>query len=160
MPRRSLLCTPAALERRNDPQPPAKREQPPQLFGRYKISHLWKLPALFAAKAQLNEERAAAFSKMHLSRSVPVPPRPTGGVCDWTGGRCVEWLEREVNLPEHVPAFAKATINGGRLLYLDKPQIKALGMDDIDCEIVLARLQLLHRQDRFPRATPAPSQAR
>ena len=61
---------------------------------------------------------------------------------------------------EHVPAFAKATINGGRLLYLDKPQIKALGMDDIDCEIVLARLQLLHRQDRFPRATPAPSQAR
>ena len=71
-----------------------------------------------------------------------------GGVQDWTDRRCAEWLRHEVNLPEHVPLFMGGAIDGGKLLRLDEPKLKALGIDDIDCEIILARLQLLDRMYR------------
>ena len=41
-----------------------------------------------------------------------------------------------------------AGIDGGKLLRLDEPKLKALGIDDIDGEIILARLQLLVRVGR------------
>ena len=69
-------------------------------------------------------------------------------VQDWTDRQCSEWLTRDANLPEHVPLFMGAAIEGGKLLRLDEPKLKSLGIDDIDCEIILARLQLLERMDR------------
>ena len=39
-------------------------------------------------------------------------------------------------------------IDGGKLLRLDEPKLKALGIDDIDGEIILARLELLERVSR------------
>jgi len=44
-----------------------------------------------------------------------------------------------------VPLFMGAGIDGGKLLRLDEPKLKALGIDDIDGEIILARLQKLER---------------
>jgi hypothetical protein len=44
-----------------------------------------------------------------------------------------------------VPLFMGAGIDGGKLLRLDEAKLKALGIDDIDGEIILARLQLLVR---------------
>ena len=70
------------------------------------------------------------------------------GVQDWTGRQCAEWLEHDVNLLEHVPLFMGAGIDGGKLLRLDEPKLKSLGIDNVDCEIILARLQLLERMDR------------
>ena len=40
------------------------------------------------------------------------------------------------------------TIDGSKLLRLNEPKLKALGLDDADCEIILARLQLLERMYR------------
>jgi hypothetical protein len=66
-------------------------------------------------------------------------------VQDWTDWRCAEWLAHEVNLPEHVPLFMGGAIDGGKLLRLDEPKLKALGIDETDGEIILARLQRLER---------------
>ena len=68
-----------------------------------------------------------------------------GCVQDWTDRRCAEWLRHEVNLPEHVPLFMGGAIDGGKLLRLDEPKLKALGIDETDGEIILARLQRLER---------------
>ncbi len=48
-------------------------------------------------------------------------------------------------MPEHVQLFIGGAIVGGKLLGLDEPKLKALGIDEIDCEIILARLQRLER---------------
>ena len=69
-------------------------------------------------------------------------------VQDWTGRQCAEWLEHDVDLLEHVPLFMGAGIDGSKLLRLDEPKLKSLGIDDVDCEVILARLQLLERMDR------------
>ena len=111
---------------------------------RYKITHLWELPALFAEKKLLRQEWADAI-EMHQGRSVAQSMLGLGDVQDWTDRQCAEWLTRDVNLPEHVPLFMGAGIEGGKLLRLDEPKLKSLGIDDIDCEIILARLQLLER---------------
>jgi hypothetical protein len=68
-------------------------------------------------------------------------------VHDWTGRQCAEWLEQDVSLLEHVPLFMGAGIDGSNLLHLDEPKLKSLGIDDIDCEIIVARLRLLERMD-------------
>ena len=68
-----------------------------------------------------------------------------GSVQDWTDRRCAEWLAHEVNLPEHVPLFMGGAVDGGKLLGLDEPKLKALGIDGTDGEIILARLQRLER---------------
>ena len=113
---------------------------------RYKISHLSQLPALLVENEQLKLKRAEVFTKM---RRLVAGPRPTlASVQDWTSGQCGDWLEHDVSLPELVPLFAGAGIDGGKLLCLDQPKLKSLGVDDVDCEIILARLQLLERMDR------------
>jgi hypothetical protein len=116
---------------------------------RYKItSHLRQLPALFEEKEQLNEERARAFTDFQQNASARVPNQAQSGVHDWTDRRCADWLKYDVDLPEHVPLFMGAGIDGGKLLRLDEPKLKALGIDDIDGEIILARLELLARAYR------------
>ena len=115
--------------------------------GRYKISHLWELPALFAEKEQLRQERADAF-EMHQGRSVAQSMLGLGDVQDWTDRQCADWLKYVVNLPEHVPLFMGGAIDGGKLLRLDEPDLQALGINAADSEIILARLQLLERADR------------
>ena len=113
---------------------------------RYKITlHLRQLPALFQEKQQLNEERARAFTDFQRTASARVPNQAQSDVQDWTDRRCADWLKYDVDLPEHVPLFMGAGIDGGKLLRLDEPKLKALGIDDIDGEIILARLQLLVR---------------
>jgi hypothetical protein len=52
-----------------------------------------------------------------------------------------------------VPLFMGAGIDGGKLLRLDEPKLKALGIDDIDSEIILARLELLVRAYRRSQPT-------
>jgi hypothetical protein len=113
---------------------------------RYKISHLSHLPALFVENEQLKLKRAEVFTKM--CRSVAGPRPTTASVQDWTSGQCGDWLEHDVSLPEHVPLFEGAGIDGAKLLCLDEPKLTSLGIDDVDCEIILARLQLLERIDR------------
>ena len=71
-----------------------------------------------------------------------------GDVQDWTDRQCADWLKWVVNLPEHVPLFMGGAIDGGKLLRLNGPKLQALGIDDADCEIILARLQLLERMYR------------
>ena len=112
---------------------------------RYKISHLWQLPALFAEKEQLGKERVRAFTETQRARSVAGSKPALGGVRNWTDRRCAEWLRHEVNLPEHVPLFMGGAIDGGKLLGLDEPKLKALGIDETDGEIILACLQRLER---------------
>jgi hypothetical protein len=115
---------------------------------RYKISHLWQLPALFAKKEQLNEERARTFTDFQRTASAPrfpVSKLAQSGVQDWADRRCADWLKHDVNLPEHIPLFIGAGIDGGKLLRLDEPKLTALGIDAADCEIILARLQKLER---------------
>ena len=113
---------------------------------RYKItSHLRNLPALFQEKEQLNEERARACADFQQNASAPVSNQAQSDVQDWTDRRCADWLKYDVDLPEHVPLFMGAGIDGGKLLRLDEPKLKALGIDDVDGEIILARLQLLVR---------------
>jgi hypothetical protein len=68
-----------------------------------------------------------------------------GAVQDWTDRRCAEWLRHEVNLPEHAPLFMGSAIDGGKLLRLDEPKLKTLGIDETDSEIILACLQRLER---------------
>ncbi len=114
---------------------------------RYKISHLWQLPMLIGERAQLSRERVAAFTEMQRSRTVD-GNRPTiGDVQDWTDRQCADWLKYDVDLPEHVPLFMGGAIDGSRLLRLDEPKLKALGINAADWEIILARLQLLKRAD-------------
>ena len=120
---------------------------------RYKISHLWQLPALFEEKTQLNEERVRAFTDFQRNSSARVPNQAQSGVQDWTDRRCADWLKYDVDLPEHVPLFMGAGIDGGKLLRLDEPKLKALGIDDIDGEIILARLELLVRAYRRSQPT-------
>ena len=86
------------------------------------------------------------FTEMQRGRSV-AGPMPAS-VQDWTGRQCAEWLEHDVDLLEHVPLFMGAGIDGSKLLRLDEPKLKSLGIDDVDCEVILARLQLLERMDR------------
>ena len=114
---------------------------------RYKISHLWELPALFAEKEQLRRERVEAFER-HRGRSVAQSMLGLGDVQDWTDRQCADWLKWVVNLPEHVPLFMGGAIDGGKLLRLNEPKLQALGIDDADGEIILARLQLLERMYR------------
>ncbi len=83
------------------------------------------------------------FTEMQRGRSVAGPR-----VQDWTGRQCAEWLEHDANLLEHVPLFMGAAIDGSKLLRLDEPKLQSLGIDDVDCEVILARLQLLERLDR------------
>jgi hypothetical protein len=130
---------------------------------RYKISHLWELPALFEEKAQLNQERVQAFAQLQRGRSVAKLAQ-TLNVHAWTDRHCADWLKYDVNLPEHVPLFMGGAIDGGKVLHLDEAKLKALGIDDIDCEIILARLQLLglvHRRSQLrsqlPSKPPGPS---
>ena len=111
---------------------------------RYKITHLWELPALFAEKEQLRQERVEAF-EMHQGRSVAQSMPGLGDVQDWTDRQCADWLKYVVNLPEHVPLFMGGAIDGGKLLSLDEPKLKALGIDETDGEVILARLQRLER---------------
>jgi hypothetical protein len=114
---------------------------------RYKISHLWQLPMLIGERAQLSRERVVAFTEMQRSRTVD-GNRPTiGDVQDWTDRQCADWLKYDVDLPEHVPLFMGGAIDGSRLLRLDEPKLKALGINAADWEIILARLQLLKRAD-------------
>ena len=115
---------------------------------RYKISHLWQLPALFEEKEELNEERARACADFQQNASARVPNQAQSSVQDWTDRRCADWLKYDVDLPEHVPLFMGGAIDGGKLLRLDEPKLQALGIDDADCEIILARLQLLERMYR------------
>ena len=114
---------------------------------RYKITHLWELPALFAEKKQLRQEWADAI-EMHQGRSVAQSMLGLGDVQDWTDRQCADWLKWDVNLPEHVPLFMGGAIDGGKLLRLNGPKLQALGIDDADGEIILARLQLLERMYR------------
>ena len=83
------------------------------------------------------------FTEMQRGRSVAGP-----SVQDWTGRQCAEWLEHDANLLEHVPLFMGAAIDGSKLLRLDEPKLKSLGIDNVDCEVILARLQLLEKMDR------------
>ncbi len=46
-----------------------------------------------------------------------------------------------------------AGIDGIKLLRLDEPKLKALGIDDVDGEIILARLELLARAYRRSQPT-------
>jgi hypothetical protein len=105
------------------------------------------LPALFAEKEQLRQERADAF-EIHRGRSVAQSMLGLGDVQDWTDRQCVDWLKYVVNLPEHVPLFMGGAIDGGKLLRLNEPKLQALGINNADCEIILARLQLLERMYR------------
>jgi hypothetical protein len=124
-----------------------------RLRCRYKISHLWELPALFAEKEQLRQERADTF-ETHRGRSVAQSVLGLGNVQDWTERHCADWLEYDVNLPEHVPLYMGGAIDGGKLLRLNEPKLKALGIDDVDGEIILARLQLLERMYRRSQTVP------
>jgi hypothetical protein len=119
---------------------------------RYKISHLWQLPDLFQEKEQLREERARGFIHFQRTASARASNQAQSGVEDWPVRHCADWLKYDVDLPEHVPLFMGAGIDGGKLLRLDEPKLKALGIDDIDCEIILARLQLL--EHAFRRSQP------
>ncbi len=85
-----------------------------------------------------------------MQRGVSAPDSASGlgGVHTWTDRRCAEWLRHEVNLPEHAPLFMGGAINGDSLLRLDEPKLKALGIGDVDCEVILARLQRLERAHR------------
>ena len=103
---------------------------------------------LIAERAQLSRERVVAFTEMQRGRTVD-GNRPTiGDVQDWTGEQCADWLQYDVDLPEHVPLFMGGAIDGSKLLRLDEPKLQALGIDAADSEIILARLQLLERADR------------
>jgi hypothetical protein len=103
---------------------------------------------LIGERAQLSRERAVAFTEMQRSRTVD-GNRPTiGDVQDWTDRQCADWLQYDVDLPEHMPLFMGAGIVGSKLLRLDEPKLKALGFDAVDGEIILARLQQLERADR------------
>ena len=122
--------------------------------SRYKItSHLRNLPALFQEKEQLNEEWARVCADSQRTASARVSDQAQSGVQDWTNRRCADWLKYDVDLPEHVPLFMGARIDGDKLLRLDEPKLKALGIDDIDGEIILARLQLLVRAYRRSQST-------
>ena len=106
------------------------------------------MPALFAEREQLGKARVRAFTETQRARSVADSKPALGGVEDWTDRCCAAWLVHVVNLPEHVPLFMGGAIDGGKLLRLDEPKLQALGIDDVDGEIILARLQLLERTDR------------
>ena len=110
------------------------------------MSHLWVLPSLFKQKEELNKERLQLLTGM--LRPSCTSRQPTGSIYEhqWSTKRCAEWLTQEVNLPEHVPAFTRATVCGAELLRLDEARLKALGVDAIDSEIILARVQFLKRQ--------------
>ncbi len=112
---------------------------------RYKISHLWQLPMLIGERAQLSRERVVAFTEMQRGRTVDGNMPIIGDVQDWTDRHCADWLKYDVDLPEHVPLFMGGAIDGGKLLCLDEPKLKALGINAADCEIILARLQQLER---------------
>ena len=103
---------------------------------------------LIGERAQLSRERVVAFTEMQRGRTVDGNMPTIGGVQDWTDRHCADWLKHDVSLPEHVPLFIGGAIDGGKLLRLDEPKLKALGIDAADCEIILARLQLLERADR------------
>ena len=113
---------------------------------RMKFLNLWKLPELIMEKARLNQEWVRALTQNQAAQSVNDSKPALAGIQDWTDRRCAEWLAHEVKLPEHVPLFRGAAINGSKLLRLDERKLKALGIDDIDSEIILARLQRLERE--------------
>ena len=103
---------------------------------------------LIGERAQLHRERVVAITEMQRGRTVD-GNRPTiGDVQDWTDRHCADWLKYDVDLPEHVPLFMGGAIDGGKLLRLDEPKLKALGINGADWEIILARLQQLERADR------------
>ena len=121
---------------------------------RYKITlHLRQLPALFQEKQQLNEEWARVCADFQRTASARVSNEAPSGIQGWTNRRCADWLKYDVDLPEHVPLFMGGAIDGGKLLRLDEAKLKALGIDDIDGEIILARLQLLVRAYRRSQPT-------
>ena len=108
---------------------------------------------LIGERAQLHRERVVAITAMQRGRTVD-GNRPTiGDVQDWTDRHCADWLKYDASLPEYVPLFMGGAIDGGKLLRLDEPKLKALGIDATDCEIILARLQLLERADRRSKST-------
>ena len=108
---------------------------------------------LIGERAQLSRERVVAFTEMQRGRTVDGNMPTIGGVQDWTDRHCADWLKHDVSLPEHVPLFMGGAIDGGKLLRLDEPKLKALGIDDIDGEIILARLELLERAYRRSQPT-------
>jgi hypothetical protein len=103
---------------------------------------------LIGERAQLSRERVVAFTEMQRGRTVD-GNRPTiGDVQDWTDEQCADWLQYDADLPELVPLFMGGAIDGSKLLRLDEPKLKALGIDATDCEVILAHLQQLERADR------------
>ena len=117
---------------------------------------------LFQEKEQLREERARAFTHFQRTTSASVSNQAQSRVQDWTDRHCADWLKYDVNLPEHVPLFMGGAIDGVKLLRLDEPKLKALGIDAADCEIILARLQLLERAFRRSQSMsqrPSPSKS-